>query len=58
MSRDQLAAHVGALSADIDVELAVQVALADALDRTLPHAVQVIPRTSEDDQGFVAAQAG
>jgi len=34
------------------------IALADALDRTLQHTVQVIPRTSQDDQGFVAAQAG
>jgi UDP-GlcNAc:undecaprenyl-phosphate GlcNAc-1-phosphate transferase len=34
------------------------IALADALDRTLQHTVQVIPRTNQDDQGFVAAQAG
>ena len=38
-------------------------ALADALDRTLQHAVQVIPLPgqqlpSQDDQGFIAAQAG
>jgi len=34
------------------------VALADALDRTLQHGVQVIPHPGHDDQGFVAAQAG
>jgi len=34
------------------------IALADALDRTLQHTVQVIPRAGLDDQGFVAAQAG
>jgi hypothetical protein len=35
------------------------VALADALDRTLQHpVVQVIPRATQDDQGFIAAQAG
>ena len=34
------------------------IALADALDRTLQHNVQVIPRADHDDQGFVAAQAG
>jgi hypothetical protein len=44
------------------------VALADALDRTLQHTVQVIPLPgqqlpgqqlpSQDDQGFIAAQAG
>ena len=34
------------------------IALADALDRTLQHTVEVIPRTNQDDQGFVAAQAG
>jgi UDP-GlcNAc:undecaprenyl-phosphate/decaprenyl-phosphate GlcNAc-1-phosphate transferase len=44
------------------------IALADALDRTLQHAVQVIPLPgqqlpgqqlpSQDDQGFIAAQAG
>lgn len=33
-------------------------ALADALDRTLQHNVQVIPHAGQDDQGFVAAQAG
>jgi len=38
---------------------AFPVALADALDRTLQHpVVQVIPRASQDDQGFIAAQAG
>jgi UDP-GlcNAc:undecaprenyl-phosphate GlcNAc-1-phosphate transferase len=45
----------------LDINLltsAFPVALADALDRTLQHAVQVIPHPSEDDQGFVAAQAG
>lgn len=34
------------------------VALADALDRTLQHGVQVIPHPEPDDPGFVAAQAG
>jgi hypothetical protein len=34
------------------------VALADALDRTLQHGVQVIPLPGEDGQEFVAAQAG
>jgi UDP-GlcNAc:undecaprenyl-phosphate GlcNAc-1-phosphate transferase len=33
-------------------------ALADALDRTLQHNVQVIPHAGQDDQGFIAAQAG
>jgi hypothetical protein len=45
----------------VDINLltsAFPVALADALDRTLQHAVQVIPRTSQDDQGYVTAQAG
>jgi UDP-GlcNAc:undecaprenyl-phosphate GlcNAc-1-phosphate transferase len=34
------------------------VALADALDRTLQHSVQVISHPQQDDHGFVAAQAG
>jgi hypothetical protein len=34
------------------------IVLADALDRTLQQAVQVIPRAGQDDQGFIAAQAG
>ena len=34
------------------------VALADALDRTLQHAVEIIPHTGPDDHGYVAAQAG
>jgi hypothetical protein len=49
----------------LDINLltaAFPIALADAFDRTLQHAVQVIPtadqRTDRDDQGFVAAQAG
>jgi hypothetical protein len=45
----------------IDINLltsAFPVALADALDRTLPHAVQVIALPNQDDQGFIAAQAG
>jgi hypothetical protein len=50
----------------VDINLltsAFPVALADALDRTLPHAVQVIPLpgqplSGKDDQGFIAAQAG
>jgi hypothetical protein len=33
-------------------------ALADALDRTLQHSVQIIPRSGQDDPGFIAAQAG
>jgi UDP-GlcNAc:undecaprenyl-phosphate GlcNAc-1-phosphate transferase len=44
----------------LDINLltsAFPVALADALDRTLQHAVQVIPRVGQDD-GFMAAQAG
>lgn len=45
----------------VDINLltsAFPVALADALDRTLQHTVQVIPRTGQDDQGYVTAQAG
>ena len=45
----------------LDINLltsAFPIALADALDRTLQHNVQVIPRADRDDQGFVAAQAG
>ena len=45
----------------LDINLltsAFPVALADALDRTLQHAVEVIPSPTEDDQGYVAAQAG
>jgi UDP-GlcNAc:undecaprenyl-phosphate/decaprenyl-phosphate GlcNAc-1-phosphate transferase len=45
----------------LDINLltsAFPIALADALDRTLQHTVQVIPRTGQDDQGFIAAQAG
>jgi UDP-GlcNAc:undecaprenyl-phosphate GlcNAc-1-phosphate transferase len=45
----------------LDINLltsAFPIALADALDRTLQRTVQVIPRASQDDQGFVAAQAG
>jgi UDP-GlcNAc:undecaprenyl-phosphate GlcNAc-1-phosphate transferase len=47
----------------LDINLltsAFPVALADAFDRTLQHAVQVIPRPDQDreDEGFVAAQAG
>jgi UDP-GlcNAc:undecaprenyl-phosphate GlcNAc-1-phosphate transferase len=34
------------------------VALADALDRTLQHGVQVIPHPEQDDHGYIAAQAG
>ncbi len=34
------------------------VALADALDRTLQHPVQVIARSGHDDPGFITAQAG
>ncbi|HWW13805.1 MAG TPA: MraY family glycosyltransferase [Candidatus Dormibacteraeota bacterium] len=55
------------LQLDINLLTSVfPIALADAFDRTLQHAVQVIPRadqridtdTDQDDQGFVAAQAG
>jgi UDP-GlcNAc:undecaprenyl-phosphate/decaprenyl-phosphate GlcNAc-1-phosphate transferase len=50
----------------LDINLltsAFPIALADALDRTLQHSVQVIPhveqpRLKQGDQGFVAAQAG
>jgi len=49
----------------LDINLltsAFPIALADALDRTLQHTVQVIPRADEragqDDQEFIAAQAG
>jgi UDP-GlcNAc:undecaprenyl-phosphate GlcNAc-1-phosphate transferase len=45
----------------LDINLltsAFPIALADALDRTLQHSVQVIPRVSQDDEGYVAAQAG
>jgi UDP-GlcNAc:undecaprenyl-phosphate/decaprenyl-phosphate GlcNAc-1-phosphate transferase len=45
----------------LDINLltsAFPVALADALDRTLQHPVQVIPRTGHDDPGFITAQAG
>jgi UDP-GlcNAc:undecaprenyl-phosphate GlcNAc-1-phosphate transferase len=45
----------------LDINLltsAFPVALADALDRTLPHAVEVIPHHGADDRGFAAAQAG
>jgi UDP-GlcNAc:undecaprenyl-phosphate GlcNAc-1-phosphate transferase len=45
----------------LDINLltsAFPITLADALDRTLQHAVQVIPRAGQDDEGFVAAQAG
>lgn len=34
------------------------VALADALDRTLQHGVEVIPQIGHDDHGFAAARAG
>ena len=45
----------------VDINLltsAFPVALADALDRSFQHAVQVIPLAGQDDQGFIAAQAG
>jgi glycosyl transferase family 4 len=44
----------------LDINLltaAFPIALADALDRTLPHAVQIIPR-ADQDEGLIAAQAG
>jgi UDP-GlcNAc:undecaprenyl-phosphate/decaprenyl-phosphate GlcNAc-1-phosphate transferase len=34
------------------------IALADALDRTVQRGLDVIPHPSQDDRGFVAAQAG
>jgi hypothetical protein len=45
----------------LDINLlttAFPIALADALDRALQHTVQVIPHPGQDEQGFVAAQAG
>jgi hypothetical protein len=46
----------------LDINLlttAFPIALADALDRTLAHNVQVIPHPGQqDDKGFVTAQAG
>ncbi|MGA9306138.1 MAG: MraY family glycosyltransferase [Candidatus Sulfotelmatobacter sp.] len=44
----------------LDINLltsAFPVALADALDRTLPHTVRVIPLAGEDGQGLIDAQA-
>jgi UDP-GlcNAc:undecaprenyl-phosphate GlcNAc-1-phosphate transferase len=44
----------------LDINLltsAFPIVLADALDRTLQHTVQIIPRTDQDE-GFIAAQAG
>jgi len=47
------------LQLDINLLTSVfPIALADALDRTLQHAVQVIPSVSRDDQDFIPAQAG
>jgi hypothetical protein len=47
------------LQLDINLLTSVfPIALADALDRTLQHSVQVIPRVSQDDQDFIPAQAG
>jgi hypothetical protein len=46
------------LQLDINLLTSVfPVALADALDRVLQHAVQVIPSANQDE-GFIAAQAG
>ena len=45
----------------LDINLltsAFPVALADALDRTLLHQVQVIPHSENDEQSLIAAQAG
>jgi UDP-GlcNAc:undecaprenyl-phosphate GlcNAc-1-phosphate transferase len=45
----------------LDINLltkAFPIALADALDRTLQHTVQLIPQAGHDDEGFVVAQAG
>jgi UDP-GlcNAc:undecaprenyl-phosphate/decaprenyl-phosphate GlcNAc-1-phosphate transferase len=45
----------------LDINLltsAFPIALADALDRTLHQTVHVIPSATQDDQGFVTAQAG
>jgi hypothetical protein len=44
----------------LDINLltsAFPIALADALDRTLPHTVQIIHR-ADQDEGLIAAQAG
>jgi UDP-GlcNAc:undecaprenyl-phosphate GlcNAc-1-phosphate transferase len=47
------------LQLDINLLTSVfPIVLADALDRTLQRTVQVIPRLDQDDEGFVAAQAG
>ncbi len=45
----------------LDINLltsAFPLALADALDRSLQHGVQIIPHPERDEHGFVAAQAG
>ena len=45
----------------LDINLltsAFPIALADALDRTLQHSVQVIPFPEDDEQGFITVQAG
>ncbi|HVI10005.1 MAG TPA: MraY family glycosyltransferase [Candidatus Binatia bacterium] len=45
----------------LDINLltsAFPTALADALDRVLQHNIQVIPHLTQEDQGFIAAQAG
>jgi UDP-GlcNAc:undecaprenyl-phosphate GlcNAc-1-phosphate transferase len=47
------------LQVDIDLlTSAFPVALADALDRSFQHVLQVVPLAGQDDQGFIAAQAG
>jgi hypothetical protein len=47
------------LQLDINIlTKAFPIALADALDRTLQHTVQLIPQAGQDDEGFVVAQAG
>ncbi len=47
------------LQLDINLLTSVfPVALADALDRTLQHNIEVIPSSTQNDQGFIAAQAG
>jgi UDP-GlcNAc:undecaprenyl-phosphate GlcNAc-1-phosphate transferase len=44
----------------LDINLLISgfpVALADALDRTMPRSVEIIPHAGRDDRGFAAAQA-
>lgn len=53
--------HYSKRNLQLDINLLTSgfpVALADALDRALQHTVQVIPLPDQDEQGFMAAQAG